>query len=174
MRLAPIAVSLYVTMATALLSAGPSPAHPALKAAFLFNFARFTTWPVDAIAPGQPLMLCVADPDVRSALEILAEGRDVDGRPVRVVRTFAETPAAACNLLYVGHLDDTGTVRLLAWLGTGSVLTVGDGGFAGRGGMIEFFVGDGQLRFAINRPAAQRARLRFSAKLLGLARARPR
>lgn len=146
------------------------PADPSLKAAFLLNFARLTTWPADVLPAGEPLLLCVTDPEIRTALAELAEGRVIDGRPLRVVRTFAEAPSSTCHVVYASRLDETGVGRLLAWVGSGSILTVGDTGFASRGGMIEFFVGDGQLRFAVNRQAAQRARLRFSARLLGLAR----
>jgi YfiR/HmsC-like len=42
----------------------------ALRAAFLYNFTKFTEWPADVLAPGQRLALCVADAgDVADALE---------------------------------------------------------------------------------------------------------
>jgi hypothetical protein len=51
------------------------------------------------------------------------------------------------------------------------ILTVGDGdAFASGGGMIGLFVEDGRMRFAINTEAAHRAGLRFSSKLLNLAK----
>ena len=34
--------------------------QPALKAAFLFNFAKFVEWPTDAVG-SSPLTLCVLD-----------------------------------------------------------------------------------------------------------------
>ena len=51
------------------------------------------------------------------------------------------------------------------------VLTVSDGkGFASAGGIIELYVEDGRMRFAINVDAAERTRLRISSRLLGLAK----
>jgi hypothetical protein len=42
---------------------------PALKAAFLYNFAKFAEWPADVLAPGEPLVLCVVnDRDVGQML----------------------------------------------------------------------------------------------------------
>ena len=33
--------------------------EPALKAAYIYNFAKFTEWPADVIAPGAPFVFCV-------------------------------------------------------------------------------------------------------------------
>jgi hypothetical protein len=76
-----------------------------------------------------------------------------------------------CALLYTGKLDEKRTSQLVSTLGGASVLTVGDAqDFAARGGMIGFFVDDGRMRFAINRGAVQRTRLKLSAQLLTLAK----
>lgn len=49
-------------------------------------------------------------------------------------------------------------------------LSVSDAtGFARTGGIIEFYVDSGRMRFAINVDAAQRSGLRLSSRLLGLA-----
>jgi hypothetical protein len=50
-------------------------------------------------------------------------------------------------------------------------LTVSDlPDFAQSGGIVNFIVEDERMRFVINTDAADRARLRFSSKLLSLAR----
>jgi hypothetical protein len=54
-----------VVAASVALAAPPSAAQaqtataPALKAAYLYNFAKFTTWPGEALGPAEPLVLCV-------------------------------------------------------------------------------------------------------------------
>ena len=51
-----------------------------IKAAFLYNFAKFTQWPAAALAPGQRLTLCVVgDRSVADALEMTIKGRLVEG-----------------------------------------------------------------------------------------------
>ena len=55
---------------------------PALKAAFLYNFAKFTEWSADALAPGEPLVLCVINE--RAVGEMLADL--TKGRSIGVTR----------------------------------------------------------------------------------------
>ena len=52
----------------------------------------------------------------------------------------------------------------------GPILTVSAARFAERGGVANFFVDGGRMRFAVNPGAAERARLRISSRLLTLAK----
>src|ERR1700681_373096 len=72
-----------------LLWTGPAGAQtvtaPALKAAFLYNFAKFAAWPADVLAPAQRLSLCVVDDDaVADAIEQVIKGRAVEGHELTV------------------------------------------------------------------------------------------
>jgi hypothetical protein len=143
--------------------------QPALKAAFLFNFAKFVEWPADMPAS---LTLCVVDDSaVEDALEQLVLGGVVAGRPVAVLKNPRTHPLRICHLLY---LTDTDPVRLALALDEvkgARILTVGDGDqFVRTGGMIGLFLEDGRMRFAINPEAAQRAGVRLSSRLLSLAK----
>ena len=65
---------------------------------------------------------------------------------------------------------ETWTYQLFNLAGA-SVLSVGDSSeFTRRGGVIHLYLEDGHMRFAVNVAAAEKARLRISAKLLNLAR----
>jgi hypothetical protein len=146
-------------------------AEPALKAAFLLNFTKFTDWPEDELAPAAPIVLCIADVEVAAALDGLVVGRSVNQHALALRRMKVEEPARGCAVLYASKLDERRTSQLVAGLGTASVLTVGDAqDFATHGGMIGLFVDDGRMRFAINRGAVQRTRLKLSAQLLTLAK----
>jgi hypothetical protein len=146
-------------------------AEPALKAAFLLNFTKFTEWPEDELAPAAPMVLCIADAGVAAALDGLVGGRSVNQHALALRRVKPEESAHGCAVLYTSKLDERRTLQLVAALGTASVLTVGDAqDFATRGGMIGLFVDDGRMRFAINRSAVQRTRLKLSAQLLTLAK----
>jgi hypothetical protein len=140
-------------------------------AAFLFNFARFTQWPPDALAPSAPIALCVADDRIGQALEQAASGRKVNGRPVVVRRVTASDSLQPCGLVFIDRSESESLPRVLASLGTSSVLTVSDAeDFATQGGMVQLYVEDGRMRFAINLANARAARLTLSAQLLNLAR----
>ena len=145
--------------------------QPALRAAFLYNFAKFTEWPGD-LAPSSPLTLCVLDDSaVEGALSELVGASPINGRAVIISRGPSGARLRACHLLYVGDTNSTRTAAILDELQGAPVLTVSDGAdFIHSGGIIGLIVEDGRMRFAINPEAAQRARLRLSSRLLQLAK----
>jgi hypothetical protein len=144
---------------------------PELKAAFLYNFAKFTEWPPDVLPPGTPLVLCVAsDSHVHEALEAITRGRDVEGHPVVVRKVDAREEFQSCHLLYVDDLNTKRAGQLVERLKGAPVLSVSDfQRFAQLGGSAHLFVEDGRMRFAVNLEATQRTKLRLSSRLLSLA-----
>jgi hypothetical protein len=145
---------------------------PALRAAFMYNFAKFTEWPANVIPRDQPIVFCVTDDaPMAEALEQIVKGRAVGGHALAVRRVVLDRGVRACHLLYASGLDAKRTNELLGTVEHLPVLTVGDfERFAQMGGVASFFVEDGKMRFAINIDSAQRAGLRVSSKLLMLAR----
>jgi hypothetical protein len=145
---------------------------PILKAAFLYNFAKFAEWPAAALAPGQELSLCViGDSAVADALEQTIRGRKVDDHELSVAIVKADGQGRSCHLLYISGLDKDRTGRLLESLRDTSTFTVGDADqFAAMGGVAQLIVENDQMRFAVNVDAANRAHIKISSKLLGLAR----
>jgi hypothetical protein len=144
---------------------------PALKAAFLYNFAKFSEWPADALAPRQRLALCVVgDTAIADALGYTIAGHTIEGHELTVtVRTVNES-AAGCHLLYVSASQVKRSAGLLQSAKGASVFTVSDSnGFAESGGVAQLIVENDRMRFAINIAAAQRVRLTISSKLLSLA-----
>jgi hypothetical protein len=168
-------MAVAVTLVLAAASAGPfaqSATAPAIKAAFLYNFAKFTEWPSDALSASAPLSLCVIDdPKLVRALEEATAGRDVEGRNLVVRKIAFDGPVRSCHLLYASGLDAKRSARLIETLKGAPVLAVTDlESFAITGGTLNFFFEDGRMRFAVNLEATQRARLRLSSKLLSLAK----
>src|SRR2546425_12926839 len=75
----------------------------ALKAAFLYNFAKFAEWPADILAPGQKLSLCVVgDNAVADALEQTIKGHTIEYHELTVQGGNADRPIRSRDLLYVG------------------------------------------------------------------------
>ena len=146
-------------------------AAAAVKAAFLYNFARFAEWPADSRTPDGPLMLCTNDTTVADSLTPLVKGHEVNGRPLEVRRISADSvQLRGCHILYLWNLDAPQSRRLVDALGGAPVLTVSDfNRFAALGGVVQFVYENGRLRFAINLAAMRRQGLRLSSKLLALA-----
>jgi hypothetical protein len=142
----------------------------AVKAAFLFNFAKFTEWP--RLPAGAPITICVVDEDeIAASLAAIVRGQMVDGRAVGVLRSPEAAEWTACHILFIA---DTATRRAAAALPAIKalpVLTVSDDpGFARAGGIIELYVEAGRMRFAVNTAAVERSGVRLSSRLLGLAK----
>jgi hypothetical protein len=144
-----------------------------VKAAFLFNFAKFVDWPAQAFAaPSAPLHICVLGRDpFGDALSRIVQGKFIAGRPIvrRQVESAAE--ARACHILFLSLSDPASLKQALEQLRDAPVLTVGeDRNFLSLGGMINFVLEEERVRFEINLAAAERHHLRVSSKLLAVAR----
>jgi hypothetical protein len=142
----------------------------ALKAAFLFNFAKFAEWP--ALAADAPVRVCVAgDALVATALTDTLRGHSIEMHGLQAIQLTSEGSARDCQVLFVSATEARRVVALLGDTNAGPVLTVSDADkFAESGGMVELFVEGGRMKFAINVDAVQRSRIRLSSRLLGLAR----
>jgi hypothetical protein len=165
---------LAVVLAAALTCAAPllaqSASEPALKAAFLFNFAKYTGWPEEILPAAAPVVFCVTDAGMGDALTSTLANQFVAQHRVSVSVVKLDASVRSCSVLYVGKLDRKKTMDIVSLLNGANVLTVGDAEeFAANGGMIGLFVADGNMHFAINRGAVERTKLRLSAQLLRLA-----
>jgi hypothetical protein len=142
----------------------------AVKAAFLYNFAKFAEWP--ALPPGAPIAVCVVgDDQIADALVETVRGQNISGHTLAVSRPRDSATWRSCNLLFVANAETQRAADGLDGIRTLPVLTVSDGkGFAQAAGIIELYVEGGRMRFAINVDAAERSGLRLSSRLLGLAR----
>jgi hypothetical protein len=137
-----------------------------LKAAYLFNFVKFVEWPPAAISG--PLTICAASQNPFGAhlVEIL-RGEMVYGQPLEARVILRPDPG--CHVVFVPRgADPTPYLRVTR----GSpVLTVGEiPRFIAQGGIINFIMQDGTVRFEISPEAAEKAGLRISSHLLRLAR----
>ncbi len=142
-----------------------------IKAAILYNFAKFTRWPEQSFeAVDAPLRLCVLGMDPFGEALSTIEGKRVGARNLRTRRISDVTGIAGCHLLFVSTSEDERLAAVLAATDGAAILTVAEmPGFSHSGGIITLNVVDDRNRFDVNRRAAERAGLRLSAKLLRLA-----
>jgi hypothetical protein len=159
-----LAIVYQFLLATAALRA-QSPSEFEVKAAFLLNFARFIEWPEAALAPDEPIHICVIGEDpFGRALDQLVHDESIDSHKVVVVRAPSSSDST-CEVAYFGKAG-----KEAARTGAG-VLTVGEGvEFLRSGGMIAFVLENRRVRFDINLPAMRKAGVRVSSRLLRVAR----
>lgn len=143
-----------------------------VKAAYLFNFTKFIEWPNAAFVGGRSFSfsICVAGRNpFGPALTTTLVGETAAGLPLasRVVNAGG---AAGCHVLFVPA--GVPAAPYLRGVGKSPVLTVGESpDFLAQGGIINFVLDGGRVRFEINQAAAESAQLRISSRLLQLGRA---
>lgn len=144
-----------------------------VKAAFLYNFAKFIEWPSDAFySPEAPLILGVLGDDPFGAtLDTTVRGKMANGHPL-VVRRFSHVQdLRACHVLFISHSEKERLPQILGNLRGLAILTVSEvDRFSDHGGVITFFIEQNRVRFEINIATADRAGLKISSKLLSVAR----
>jgi hypothetical protein len=143
-----------------------------VKAAFLYNFAKFVEWPAEAFKTAKdPIVVCVLGHNpFGNALEEAIRGKSVSGRTFAYRHVSDAESASDCQILFVGSEESKHFRSLLDNLKPMGILTVGEAkGFAASGGVINFKLDDGRVRFEINVDAAEHEQLHISSKLLSLA-----
>jgi hypothetical protein len=144
--------------------------EPALKAAFIYNLAKFTEWPVDVMPAGEPLRFCVlGDAALAEALIRAVKGRTLAGHIMEVSQSALDgPPRRGCHILYLAGVTTSQAATLVAGLRDVPVLTISDvedsHNWEDRAALFDH----GQLRFNVDDEAARRARLQISSRLLGL------
>jgi hypothetical protein len=159
---------MVLTMAMA--SAYAQSAHPTeydVEAVYLFNFGKFVSWP-QKNTPGFVICILGENP-FHSALDRTVSGERIAGKTVED-KQISETEISGCSILYISHSEEQRLPGIFSAIRNVPVLTVSDiPGFTQRGGMIQFVVENGKVRFQVNRAPAERCGLALSSELLKVA-----
>jgi hypothetical protein len=143
-----------------------------VKAAFLYNFAKFVEWPPQAFkSPSDPIVIGVLGKNpFGDALAAAVAGKALGGRAFQIREISNAPQAAGCQIVFISSSERKRLGALLSGIGTAAILTVGEtDNFAAAGGIVNFKIDAGSVRLQINVEAARKAQLRISAKLLSLA-----
>jgi hypothetical protein len=151
----------------------PTAGEYQVKAAFLYNFAKFVEWPSSSFSDASaPLRICVfgQDPFGQELRDITHE-KTVNGRKLQVDQIVDVAQAKTCHILFVASSERMQLKRIFESLRGTDVLTVGDTkGFAELGGIINFVLENDRVQFEVNHKAAEQAGLKISSKLLNVAK----
>ena len=171
-------LSLGLLLAAALSRAqAPPPSAYQLKAAFLYNFAKFIDWPPEAFAENKsPFIIGVlGDNPFGNVLDQTVAGKLINDRPITIQPFRAGDAVTNCHILFISSSEKKRLPEIIQTLRTTAVLTVGETErFIETGGMVNFVQEASKIRFQINDDAAKAARLKISSKLLSLAVRSPR
>ena len=147
------------------------PTEYQVKAAYLFNFARFVKWPAGDISSNDTFSICVLGNDPFGAvLDSTVAGEHIEGKRVVARRVNNAGDAQRCRIVFVSGSEERRLGPILSTLDRSPVLTVSDiSGFADHLGMIQFVMENDRVRFEVNLTAAQKAGLSLSSELLKVA-----
>jgi len=143
-----------------------------VKAGFLVNFVKFAQWPDNTFpSTNSPIIIGLFETDPAApVLERALEQKTAGSRPLQVRRFSATEPPVNCHLFFLSRAEQAQAGRLLDRVKGIPVLTVSESeGFARGGGMINFVMKGGNIRFEINLAAVERAGLQISSKLANMA-----
>ena len=163
-------LAMILLLAVSLVEAQPrTPTEYEVKAAFLYNFARYVQWP----APGNRKSFAIGvlgrDPFGRVLDEVM-RGQKVHGRAVIVRRFTRLEDVAGCDMIFIASSERNDFRRIFIHLAAARMLTVGEADrFAENGGMINLTTREERIRFEVNPAAIARAGLKASSQLLRLA-----
>lgn len=142
-----------------------------VEAAYLYNFGKFVQWPSLPDSNSQPFSICILGQDnFGKKLDDLVAGENIQGRKIVARRLSSVEDMDQCQIIFIGLSEDNRLARDLEALQDKPVLTVSNlPDFLERGGAIQFLIQNNRVRFAVDLPAAKRARLELSSELLKVA-----
>lgn len=143
-----------------------------IKAAFLYNFLRYTTWPEGALGKeGKPIELVVVGKNpFGTSLDSTFDKKKVHGRPVHI-RYLSKMPKEPSgHLVFATGLSRAEEDQLLKAFKGKPTMLIGDSkGYAERGSCANFYIKDSKVRFQVNPDEVKRNGLEISSQLLKLA-----
>ena len=140
-----------------------------LKAAFIYNFARFVDWPPRPV-PGPVRIGILGSGELAAPLREVIRGKMVDGRSIEVTNISSVADAEHFEILLIERSELKHIREIVQSLAGKPVLTVCDEGNCFRdGAMIAFQVVDESVRFQISQESAEQVGLKISSQLLKVA-----
>jgi hypothetical protein len=142
----------------------------AFKSAFLYNFAKFVTWPLESFPADRPFLnIClIGDAPFGSSLEAISS-KTIYEKQLTVQRIDNIEAISSCHVLFISKSEANRLKPILESARSHHVLTVSDiERFDLSGGMIHLFTASDKIRFSINQDAAKLAGLEISSQLLKL------
>lgn len=161
---------LFACLADAVLP--PRASEYEVKAAFIYNFARYVEWPFSVFdAPLDPIRLCIFGKDpFGEIMDRTLRGKTVAQHPFVVLRIKEIEKTRGCHIVFLSHMESEQLGAVLEAVRDRPVMTIVDvEGAVQRGAILNFALREGRVRFAVNTDSAQRSGLSLSSQLVKLA-----
>jgi len=142
-----------------------------VKAAYLYRFAGYVTWPDGVFAtPDAPLAIGIWGNDgLAEDLAALVQSRTIDNRRIEVRRVREPESLAGLHVLFVSHARNARLAEAaLGGQSRATLVVTETPGALKQGSAINFVVVDGQVRFELSPEAAEKHGLKLSSRLIAV------
>jgi hypothetical protein len=167
-----MAVWLFVFLQAALPASGQPVSPGQVKAAFIYNFAKFVEWPPGTFTDQRAaITLCILKDEPLAAAVMALQGKEVQGRKIVVKQGLSIEEMKRCQIFFASASQKPGLIEIMRVLRAYPILTVTDevDDFAKLGVIINLTRQEDKVRFAICNDNAGTCGLKISSQLLKLA-----
>ncbi|MBI9067015.1 MAG: YfiR family protein [Salinivirgaceae bacterium] len=144
-----------------------------VKMVYLYQFAKFVTWPDAALNKNPAFIIGVYGENPFGNLpDVIYKDKTFKGKPCKVIHIKKVEDAKNCQMIFFSGLKKYDVLKFIKELGNLPILLVGDqlDGFCYVGGMINFAPKDANYRFEVNPETAKSANITISSKLFAVAK----
>ncbi len=141
-----------------------------IKAAFLLNFVKFMKWPSHVPSDASSILtICILGNDPFDDALKTIENKIIKEKRIVIKRFSRIEDVKECQILFICTSEKNNLSEILTQIKDRPILTVAETkNFCQSGGVINFRIVKGKVRFEINVDAAERSDLKISSKLLKL------
>ena len=144
-----------------------------VKAAYLYNFAKFITWPNEQKNSNKDFIFTVYKNEAfAKVLTEVVKNRKIKGRSCKVTLVNKPEDISNCNILFISNVSNIELKNIISKINSKSIVSVGDNieDFCLKGGIINFTSKQSKKRFEINVNVANKKKIKISSKLIVLAK----
>jgi hypothetical protein len=153
--------------------AGDSVTAYKLKSAFIYNFAKYTTWPKSSFSQKtSPLVVGIYGKDpFGKMIDDVLKGKRIGDHPIVVERFTKVKDLESAHILFLGDLNKQAFAEAIATCKKKPILLLGESpGFAKASGIAGFYLEKSKVRFEIHSGRSKACGLTISSQVLKLAR----
>lgn len=133
-----------------------------VQAAYLYNFAKLTHWPDQALPPHSNLILCVlgGDEQFPTVLRETLSGKTINGHAVEIRRSRSTEELKFCNMIFFRE-STRNLAATIASLSKDALLVGETKEFLAEGGMLSLDFVNGTVSYELNPAAMEHSNVHY-------------
>lgn len=139
----------------------------AVRAAYVFNLAKFIEWPPDK---NELVLGFYGSAETGDYLRKMLDGKTAESRLVHILLFPNDSEVPKCDMVYIAESQKKKIRAVLDRVAGKNIVTVGEADwFAQEGGMVALVNNEDHIRLEVNLEALQRAGVKAGPRLLSVA-----